>query len=278
MKTEKSKTSASKIFSSGKYFPPNLPELKIVDCKSAVGNCFTLVELLVVIAIIAILAGMLLPALSMAKKVAKQAVCAGNLKQIGLLFFNYSEDYNGYYPLGRSLGGGVHWTPQLASYIYGDNSRVVKNNELSGPSELGIFNCPENTIQKWLCTNGSAELRNSYQGSGQAAVTATGYSWDKLALGAKVADISYPSSLYLVFDGASYGTEAWNNDGGGTVPTFTVGIRNVRYTHNKLSFNMTYSDGHVESMRAILEFQGTFTGVVGGINRYTNGKPWYAKY
>jgi len=66
--------------------------------KKIPGSLFTLIELLVVIAIIAILASLLLPALSRARTTAKGTTCINNLKQLGASIVNYCDDSKGFLP------------------------------------------------------------------------------------------------------------------------------------------------------------------------------------
>jgi len=112
---------------------------------------FTLIELLVVIAIIAILAGMLLPALNKAREQGRRTKCMSNVKQIGLAISQYSTDYPDYIiPVNPYFNNnGVHtWVQALVMWGYlgkGNFSKKVTKYDTSTTKPAGVFVCPSAT-------------------------------------------------------------------------------------------------------------------------------------
>ena len=105
-----------------------------VRCNRGGNRDFTLIELLVVIAIIAILAGMLLPALNKAKQMGYRISCTSKVRQLGLMAQFYTNDYNDYllpcssYPQNASQSISDGWHNLIYPYIPGDPTSV-KNKE-----------------------------------------------------------------------------------------------------------------------------------------------------
>ena len=105
---------------------------------------FTLIELLVVIAIIAILAAMLLPALSAARLRAKSAACIANLKQLTLAQQQYAADWQGYVrPSTLDGKSGTWWGFTIRPYIYGD---VVATRGNQDSQNWQAFRCPAEAL------------------------------------------------------------------------------------------------------------------------------------
>lgn len=126
---------------------------------------FTLIELLVVIAIVSLLISILMPALGRAREQAKRTVCASNMKQIGMGFSQYAEDFEGWYPakaksgdpdapvsvlatvqhLGTPLPDSIGWGPQFGGMVRDIMEREFSRGGAGAPkyiAEPKVLICP----------------------------------------------------------------------------------------------------------------------------------------
>jgi len=185
---------------------------------------FTLIELLVVIAIIAILAGMLLPALARAKGKAFDINCVNNLRQLGIALTTYADDNRGRLPRAASLPSmeiATNRNPRIADVL----APQLGYNPTNQPAN-SVFKCPMDTR---FFTN-MPSIRYGYflqEGSS--------YEWNTQANGDELSNPRYwgtrldTSKAWLLND-----YQAWHSGGRPDTNGFRGGM------------HLLYADGHVE--------------------------------